>query len=77
MCSGKRAPTSCVARGGSYYLTYHRWATRAQIEACHPRFVEFLQLKRHHDPEELFQSDWYRHHRELFRSELGSVREVA
>ena len=66
-----------VARGGSYYLTYHRWATRAQIEACHPRFVEFLQLKRHHDPEELFQSDWYRHHRELFRSELGSVREVA
>ena len=66
-----------VARGGSYYLTYHRWATRAQIEACHPRFVEFLQLKRHHDPEELFQSEWYRHHRELFRSELGSVREVA
>ena len=23
--------------GGSYYLTYHRWATRDQVERCHPR----------------------------------------
>jgi FAD/FMN-containing dehydrogenase len=66
-----------VAREGSYYLTYHRWATRAQIEACHPRFAEFLRLKRQYDPEELFQSEWYRHQRELFRSELEPVREVA
>jgi FAD/FMN-containing dehydrogenase len=66
-----------VARGGSYYLTYHRWATRAQVEACHPAFVEFLRLKRHYDPEELFQSEWYRHHRKLFRSELEAEREVA
>jgi FAD/FMN-containing dehydrogenase len=66
-----------VARGGSYYLTYHRWATRAQIEACHPRFAEFFRLKRQFDPEELFQSEWYRHQRELFRSELEPVREVA
>ena len=28
--------------GGSYFLTYHRWASRAQVEACHPRMVEFL-----------------------------------
>jgi FAD/FMN-containing dehydrogenase len=66
-----------VARGGSYYLTYHRWATRAQVEACHPAFVEFLRLKRRYDPDELFESEWYRHHRELFRSELEPVREVA
>lgn len=66
-----------VAREGSYYLTYHRWATRAQIEACHPGFAEFLRLKRHYDPKELFQSEWYRHQRELFRSELEPVREVA
>ena len=52
--------------GGSYYLTYHRWATRAQVEASHPRFREFLRLKRVHDPAELFTSDWYRHHRALF-----------
>ena len=51
---------------GSYYLTYHRWATRAQVEACHPRFREFLRLKETHDPHELFTSDWHRHHRALF-----------
>ena len=55
-----------IAFGGSYYLTYHRWATRAQVEACHPRFREFLELKKAHDPAELFTSDWYRHHRALF-----------
>jgi FAD/FMN-containing dehydrogenase len=66
-----------AACGGSYYLTYHRWATRAQVEACHPRFVEFLRLKRQYDPEELFQSEWYRHQRELFRLELEPVEEVA
>ncbi len=55
-----------IAHGGSYYLTYHRWATRAQVEACHPRFREFLHLKARHDPTDLFTSDWYRHHRALF-----------
>jgi FAD/FMN-containing dehydrogenase len=52
--------------GGSYYLTYHRWATRTQVEACHPRFREFLAAKQTHDPTELFTSDWYRHQRTLF-----------
>jgi FAD/FMN-containing dehydrogenase len=55
-----------VERGGSYFPTYHRWATREQAAACHPRFRDFLRLKREHDPDEVFQSDWYRHHRELF-----------
>ncbi len=32
--------------GGSYYLTYHRWATRSQVERCHPRMREFLARKR-------------------------------
>lgn len=54
-----------AARGGSYYLTYHRHATRAQVEACHPRLREFLALKRRHDPQGRFQSDWYRHHEAL------------
>lgn len=53
-------------RGGSYFLTYHKWATRAQVEACYPQFSEFLRLKRKHDPHERFQSDWYRHYRRLF-----------
>jgi FAD/FMN-containing dehydrogenase len=55
-----------IEHGGSYYLTYHRWATRQQVEACHPRFVEFLRLKRRWDPAERFQSDWYRHYRAMF-----------
>jgi FAD/FMN-containing dehydrogenase len=66
-----------IARRGSYYLTYHRWATRAQVEACYPRFVEFLRLKRDYDPGELFQSEWYRHQRALFGSGLASVEAVA
>ncbi len=55
-----------VERGGSYYLTYHRWATRSQVETCYPQFAEFLAFKREHDPEERFQSDWYRHYRAMF-----------
>jgi FAD/FMN-containing dehydrogenase len=48
--------------GGSYYLTYHRWATREQVERCHPRMREFLDRKREYDPKILFTSDWYEHH---------------
>ena len=55
-----------ISHGGSYYLTYHRWATRAQVEACHPRFREFLDRKTTHDPAGLFTSDWYRHYCDLF-----------
>ena len=49
-------------RGGSYYLTYHRWARRDQVERCHPRMREFLRLKRQYDPRGVFTSDWYEHH---------------
>lgn len=51
--------------GGSYYLTYHRFATAAQLEQAHPRFREFLEAKRDVDPDERFVSDWYRHCRDL------------
>jgi FAD/FMN-containing dehydrogenase len=54
------------ARGGSYYLTYHKFAKPEQITACYPQFKEFLELKRKYDPAECFQSDWYRHYRNLF-----------
>lgn len=55
---------------GSYYLTYHRWARREQIEQCYPQFVEFLRLKREYDPDERFQSQWYRHYRDMFADQL-------
>lgn len=50
---------------GSYYLTYHRWAAKRQVESCYPQFREFLAKKREYDPREQFQSDWYVHHKNL------------
>jgi FAD/FMN-containing dehydrogenase len=55
-----------IKYGGSYYPTYHKYATRKQVETCYPQFAEFLKLKRKHDPAEVFQSDWYRHYRKMF-----------
>ena len=52
-----------IAHGGSFYLTYHRWATAAQVEACYPQFGEFLARQREHDPAGRWQSDWLRHYR--------------
>jgi FAD/FMN-containing dehydrogenase len=54
-----------VEHGGSYYLTYHRWATREQVDRCHPRMREFLQAKKEYDPAGVFWSDWYEHHTRL------------
>jgi FAD/FMN-containing dehydrogenase len=62
----RRIIDRAIELGGSYFLTYHRWATRAQVEACYPQLAQFLELKRRHDPNELFQSDWYRHYRRMF-----------
>lgn len=55
-----------LSLGGSFYLTYHRFASREQIEAAHPRFAEFLRRKRDHDPGGRFQSNWFRHCQALF-----------
>jgi FAD/FMN-containing dehydrogenase len=51
--------------GGSFYLTYHRWATRDQLLRCHPRLPGWLLQKRRYDPDGLFTSDWYEHVRGL------------
>ena len=58
-----------IAYGGSYFLTYHRYATRGQVLACYPQFEQFLAAKRSYDPDEVFQSDWYRHYRDIFRGD--------
>jgi FAD/FMN-containing dehydrogenase len=60
----RRLIDRAIERGGSYFLTYHRWATAEQLLACYPQFREFLDLKRAYDPDERFQSDWYRHYRD-------------
>lgn len=55
-----------LQRGGSFYLTYHRYATRDQLLNCYPQFPEFLRQKLQHDPDERFQSDWYRYYKTMF-----------
>lgn len=62
----RRLIAMAIRRDGSYYLTYHREATREQVETCYPQFSSFLERKRHYDPRELFQSDWYAHYRRMF-----------
>src|SRR5213596_2099801 len=57
-----------IARGGSHYLTYHKFAKPEQVIACYPQFKQFLDLKAKYDPTERFQSDWYRHYRRVFAS---------
>jgi FAD/FMN-containing dehydrogenase len=55
-----------IQYGGSYYLTYHHWATRKQVEKCYPQFAAFLREKQRFDPNERFQSDWYRFYKDMF-----------
>jgi FAD/FMN-containing dehydrogenase len=58
-----------IELGGSYYLTYHRFARRDQVEAAYPQFPEFLKQKQEWDPRNQFQSDWFRHHQALFSND--------
>lgn len=47
-------------RGGSYFLTYNRFARLDQLKACYPQFDDFLALKHRYDPDCVFSSDWHR-----------------
>lgn len=62
----RRLIDEALRLGGSYYLTYHRWARKDQVLAAYPQFSDFLRLKRKYDPNERFTSDWYRHYKEMF-----------
>lgn len=66
----RRLIDMAARRGGTYYLTYHRYATRKEVETCYPQFADFLRLKKKYDPDERFQSDWYRHYRNMFANSL-------
>lgn len=63
-----------IHHGGSYFLTYHRHATREQVQACYPTFEQFLTAKRQIDPRQVFQSDWYRHYSAEFAAESSGQR---
>jgi hypothetical protein len=66
----RRLIDMAARRAGTYYLTYHRHATRDQVHKCYPQFSQFLRLKKNYDPEERFQSDWYRHYRTMFADSI-------
>ncbi len=63
----KQLERSAIKRGGSFYLTYNRFAGRGELDAAYPQFSDFLQLKKRYDPSEIFQSDWYRYYKGLYR----------
>lgn len=62
----RRLIDMAARRGGTYYLTYHRFASREQVLSCYPQFPKFLRLKQKYDPDNRFQSDWYRFYRRMF-----------
>jgi len=64
---------AAIRHGGSYFLTYHRFATDQQLLSCYPQFPEFLYKKQRYDTEGRFQSDWYRQYRHLRLTHTGKV----
>jgi len=66
-----------IWHGGSYYLAYHRWARTDQVERCYPAIGAFLDAKRRYDPDEMFQSEWYRHYQRTLGLPSGGARVMA
>jgi len=62
----RRLIDMAARRQGTYFLTYHKYANRNEVESCYPQFAEFLRLKRKYDPKEVFRSDWYVHYKRVF-----------
>jgi FAD/FMN-containing dehydrogenase len=61
----RRLIDHALRHGGSFFLTYHRFASAAQLLAAHPGIRDFIAAKRALDPAGVFQSDWYHAVREL------------
>lgn len=50
---------AALAAGGRYYLPYRLHATRKQFYLAYPQAEQFFRMKLHHDPDELFQNQFY------------------
>lgn len=48
-----------LEREGTFYLTYHRFATREQLLAGYPNLPSFLDRQRAYDADGRFTSDWH------------------
>jgi FAD/FMN-containing dehydrogenase len=45
--------------GGRYYLPYRLHATREQFTRAYPQAGAFFERKRHYDPDEILQNQFY------------------
>ncbi len=45
---------AALSVGGTFYLPYHLYASKAQFEESYPRFSEFLEIKKSYDPDNRF-----------------------
>lgn len=50
---------AALKHGGRYYLPYRLHATQSQFQQAYPRSAKFFERKRHYDPNELFQNQFY------------------
>jgi FAD/FMN-containing dehydrogenase len=50
---------AAIKHGGRYYLPYRPHATTEQLSRAYPQAEAFFDLKRHYDPEEIFQNEFY------------------
>jgi FAD/FMN-containing dehydrogenase len=48
-----------IACGGRFYLPYRLHASREQMMKAYPQAAAFFERKRHYDPAEIFQSQFY------------------
>ncbi|KFI08803.1 hypothetical protein [Massilia sp. BSC265] len=62
-----------IARDGSFYLTYSRAASAEQVRACYPDITRFFEAKRRYDPQQRFQSSWYRHYYPLLKDASAAL----
>lgn len=69
----RRLIDMAIARGGSFYLTYSRAASAEQVRACYPDIARFFEAKRRYDPQQRFQSSWYRHYCPLLKDASAAL----
>ena len=50
---------AALACGGRYYLPYRLHATKAQFEKAYPQARPWFERKRHYDPDDIFQNQFY------------------
>jgi len=50
---------AALKHGGRYYLPYRLHATPEQFQQAYPQSAEFFERKRHYDPDERFQNQFY------------------